>query len=998
MENGEAYQRDLAAGWGPDGYNPAFAQTADSDGDGLPDWWERLYDLDPLDPTGDNGAGGDPDLDGLSNYAEYLISEVYQFRISSPRKFKTSPGQKFSDYFEREIYLNGVWTESRVPYGFIFSDHDFVEDWWEDLYAPLYANRFVYDPHVDYNFNGWSNWATVRYNLAKAPIRADVLATVGVSGIYNEIPIPTIKLNLTYGGLLANGPQMAGTVVVHGFADPEMKGQPDAVWNLPLGGGAAQVVTMDMGPFEASNVSSMYLSPGHIVPGTFRFTYTDKWRPALTIGNGFDRNGIIYENWTTGWDDPIGTINYDTGEVSFDLAPGQNGVFNLAGGTLWVKNSTVEITYSYRLPNTFPQTLYLGRANVGFLREGQNYFLSYLIPGTGAGGGGAAAVAPAWVPGAPLGVAAPFDTDVGWDVNTVNIELADYKPGYLRMTLDGTRTEDAIFGDWAGGGGQPSGGGGQQGGAGVRVRVVRISYAGADYDQKVVLDKVITGRDYIHEGDMFNSAGGFGLDWGLGTENWAVYGVYLGNAETNITNNNIQVAIFTNSFTTSRAQAVLKEPMAGGYVYSARPTFRWSMPDEYTAFAIELRKSSSSGQVVYPTTVHQAPPRDPVTGDYVWEAPFYMGGTTNIVNNGIYYWRIQPLNAKFNTPSGTWTGQAFRWDVNQPLQSSGYGQINATVKYFGPVPASSLVNKVYLEAFDNRGFTGDPAARYMLTAGVLSQVTSLGSTATNAYLRGLAPGTYYLRAFIDSNGNGVRDIWESWGYANYYGEKAEMYNVRPVEVSFSTHIPSVTVIIEDCDVDQDWFPDAWEYHQNSGTYPNFLSNMGPQDGWKFGDAEINPLLNTAGTWTGWDVYNLLPKFASGDFLGMMAGLEPADDGFTGAQKQALGLMVSDVLGLRFTQGPRVDPDTAQVTWEMSIEKDKTTQAMAFSALAPVVKAYVYQVRYSPVLDADDAQWVTVATGEFTLEEGVEAKTDTVSLLAPEIDPTRGFFKVKVFKK
>jgi hypothetical protein len=43
----------------------------DADGDGLHDRWEVDYDLDPDDPTGDNGAEGDPDADGLFNLDEY---------------------------------------------------------------------------------------------------------------------------------------------------------------------------------------------------------------------------------------------------------------------------------------------------------------------------------------------------------------------------------------------------------------------------------------------------------------------------------------------------------------------------------------------------------------------------------------------------------------------------------------------------------------------------------------------------------------------------------------------------------------------------------------------------------------------------------------------------------------------------------------------------------------------------------------------------------------
>ena len=53
---------ELAAGTNP--------RNADTDGDGLPDGWEVEHGLDPLDDTGDHGADGDPDGDGLTNSEE----------------------------------------------------------------------------------------------------------------------------------------------------------------------------------------------------------------------------------------------------------------------------------------------------------------------------------------------------------------------------------------------------------------------------------------------------------------------------------------------------------------------------------------------------------------------------------------------------------------------------------------------------------------------------------------------------------------------------------------------------------------------------------------------------------------------------------------------------------------------------------------------------------------------------------------------------------------
>ena len=43
----------------------------DTDEDGLPFDWEAQFKLNPDDATGDHGAAGDPDGDGVSNLDEY---------------------------------------------------------------------------------------------------------------------------------------------------------------------------------------------------------------------------------------------------------------------------------------------------------------------------------------------------------------------------------------------------------------------------------------------------------------------------------------------------------------------------------------------------------------------------------------------------------------------------------------------------------------------------------------------------------------------------------------------------------------------------------------------------------------------------------------------------------------------------------------------------------------------------------------------------------------
>lgn len=45
--------------------------AGDTDRDGLPDWWELQFGLDPASAAGDNGPDGDPDHDGRTNLEEY---------------------------------------------------------------------------------------------------------------------------------------------------------------------------------------------------------------------------------------------------------------------------------------------------------------------------------------------------------------------------------------------------------------------------------------------------------------------------------------------------------------------------------------------------------------------------------------------------------------------------------------------------------------------------------------------------------------------------------------------------------------------------------------------------------------------------------------------------------------------------------------------------------------------------------------------------------------
>ncbi len=1017
MTYGERYQRDVALGATPS--NPSGAgglkQTADSDGDGLPDWWEKIYNLNPNLPGGNggrNGAGGDPDRDGLSNLAEYLVSEVYGFHYLNPLQPKTSPQQVVTDYYLKQ---------GALTLGAMFSDHDFMEDSWEDQYDPYFVNRFVYDALLDYDEDGWSNWAESRY--ARNALKSDpsLGMHLDLGGVTTkDFPTPVIETRLSYDGL-----QAAAPIVVHAFSDPEMNGNPDAIFTLaaPAANGAGTAMSKMLGFWGAKKITG-YLSPGSVVPGSILLSFTDVSIDAYKVTGvvAFDvysdptgKTGTIMGTDRSGWEGVIGTINYITGYYEIDLSWFQGVVFYVGTGTVRAQlnpeTSFVTVAYQATQVAGWPKTIYLTDADVGYVREGKNRFFAFLdVNASGT-----------WDAGEPCGVAAPFVTDVNWDVNRIRIELTDYTPNYLRMTLQpGVRSEDIYLGS---GGGQAGGGtGGGTANLETRVRVQRAMVDGAINYNKVVLDKVLRGRTYLHEGD-FLAQGQMALDWGLTDvpttmNRWLVgYNVYVGDGT--ILTNNTHVLTFTNRFDAAQGAAQAVSPINGAYVYSARPTFRWTMPAGYNAFALELRKGSPTGPVVYESGVQQAPPRDTINGQYVWEAPVHAGNRLPsghiLSSNTVYAWRVIPLNPKFvigdvSTISATaWSGwKMFRLDVNAPMQSSGYGEIKAVVKYHGPSVAL-LSGNVKVEVFRNRGFTGVPAARYTLTDTENGYLVTPGTTNINAVVRGLSPsssvGAYYVRAFIDQNGNDVRDAWESWGYANYYGVTDTPFDVKPFAVAFEiTDLTQVaSLVIEDVDTDQDWFPDSWEY-ENALT-EDFLNEFGPSSNWSelTGDTEVNPDLLTGAPFANFSIFSALALGTTDrdgdgidDIAELLLGTDvsagvSATDGYGDADKIALGLAPQDALALSLT-GLQVTVDTTDVAWTLSVNKSAAVNRSLLALVTGVngTGSVRYSLEYTTSLAS--GAWVPVETGDVALDG---TKTILGRIDARVTDPAKGFFRVRL---
>jgi len=783
MTAGEAYRHDLAKGrsidTNPSGDpevsptpNEKLKQIADEDASRTPDWWDDLY--------GVYGAGGttDSDNDGLNNYVEYLVSEIFPFGVVlDPKKPMTD--SKTLDYFRKvgKLYL-----------GEMFTDHDHMEDHWERAQGSAAIDPSVWDAQRDGDEDGWSNFAERR--------------AVDDQSTWVQMGTETNLFTVTF-----------------------------------------DIESNDRSIFDATNTATIAL--------------TEWFNPERGWMNAYDYSGAMPTKirYTLVGQTPImGYGGHPMPKVDLTVYYKGNLLTGGEKATLVVKAYSSD---DMMVPDAIflaevtrgVNRLTLHEPEFGSLKEGRNHFMAYVPLSSNESDGGSSSGGSSsnegedevrdYRSGNPFGVA--MNVEVGWNSARAAIELSETAAETPRIMLWEEADSDVVSdrvrrsnsADYSGMAAPDVESGD------IRVQVVRYRYDNVSVgagNYRTIVDKTFSreARDFLHEGDV--TGGAFDIDWDyladelktkISTCTNVLYVVLMGDAVVTSTSASLPTTLKAHPLLVSRRFEKTHTPPTNAVVNAmsvcrvAQPTFSWRIVGEnrwasafgttYTAFRVVVK--DLDGNEVYNSGYQRMPVAD-ANGEYNWTAPLYVNcpspsGSHRVFHNSSNYtWQVFTYNSKFKYDAVGTVPQTFHMNVTELNESSFSTSVD--VRYAGP--ATNLAGRVRVQAFRKPDFSGVPVAE------------AVADGPATVKLVGLASGTYFLRAYVDTDYDWTLDAWESWGYqserdhASVTGTKAIF---TPVSVTVGPEIKGETpriLYIEDRDTDGDGFPDAWEAEQNGNVF------------------------------------------------------------------------------------------------------------------------------------------------------------------------------------
>lgn len=810
--------------------------SLDSDGDGIPDYYEILMGMDPYSVDGDDGAYGDLDGDGLDNYAEYLAGTA--------ANSADTDGDGVSDYFERD-------TEQSLTYGDMYDDGDGMPSAWE-LENGLDADKF--DAHEDKDADGWTN------------LEEYIAGTKANDSL--SFPRPDVTFTMHYNDDVVAIPAIA----IHSFSEKhageDMGGSYDGLWtDLP------NVLSV-----HATIDESHYARLPHsmIQPDSVSLTYV---APTVTAEDGTTTGG----GPVTVTDTPINENQGQFEGTQFYIDYVNGFIIDYSvDGMLVGQTVLLDYTYTYSFPFTkddIMQVLTEGR----HLRSGYNRFFGFIdLDGDNE-----------YDAGEPCGLSTQRPTLV--NVNGANVEIAmtDDLWGFPRIswgTEIGSSTVDTET---------DAEGEAVEAETTVETAdtpevteydVVIINPTGSSNTITIRAP-----RTWLHEGDIIN-AGLKGIPFGSSTEPYVEYQVWAG--DVNVKNGSISWDLGANSrrdmaivapveeingalvefkwqmdHRTQGVKIVIKNsagttvyndiillPVRHGSIedvdmyYSAYPQLEngkggyFSLPDDTYTYTITeyingtgIKLQSVSGEftmnnagtprmnysiggnITYYGKVHNEG-----TSSLIWTADgatLVATGSVGAIEPGTISFSVKDANGEvIDTIRDTSADGVLKGDANT---NTGFGKIYYETGDF----------EIRWSIAPDAGTTLNMYKKNLAAAPIIIEAYSIPETSTFANgiggtlnartkttvkgpytLEGLTNGTYVVRAFIDSNDNGYCDAWESEGFASLdapqFGPivyEAIEPIVLPNTVNGSADAKNANIVIFDKDTDNDILPDAWEY-------------------------------------------------------------------------------------------------------------------------------------------------------------------------------------------
>jgi len=759
------------------------ALDKDSDGDGMPDWWELANGFNPYVGTGADGGAADADGDGLSNFAEYLAG-------TNPHMADTD-GDGFNDYDSRQ-------GPGYRTYGELFDDGDGIPDAWEVLYkGPCLTtgkrglDPAYYDANLDPDEDGWDNFS--EYMAGTDPLDC------------YDFPDPLIAIRVRYHGRWGNS-------------------LPEAITTTADTSGGSSLALVGVSELQASYYPPIThlvgsLQNGNVQPGTVEFQF-GQLAPVIVYSNGVP----VSTNWvsqtsvlkvnddmyghlsgTLDGDTITGIIDYSSGGWAFDVpTPGFSGSGQIVAGYKYWRGGQIKLQFyktaamdgwpsaTLSMDSEYQETRVF---DTGHLVQGNNYVFGYLDLNQDN----------KWEPDSePAGIGQFQPLNIGWGaINNVEIGLTDTMPGYPRFSWPMIPNVDKYVITNAG----PSG----------------------------FIKTINAPRNYWHEGDWLS----------VGT-----YGANTGTVVMLISTNTWPAGYFTNIAIVVPSLALvspgISTPYDTGYVY-ARNEIEFLRDTNATGYRFQIGLASNGTPVI--TTTNIVPYMD-LNGISKITLPIYAGDSyvpaggnyaSSVWTNGRYWARVQTFTPNVSSSWSPWS--AFNFNLQTP-SVGGKSLVNGDVYYFGKVSRGYGVGQsncltIIVQAFESSGFSGLPDGQVQISYQCHTNVPSPNKGVYS--LMGLGTKPYYVRAFIDLNGNRTLDPFEPVGYAF---ESVSQGGYVPMKVDLSGEGSSsksnVRIVIRDRDTDGDHLPDGWEW-MYFGTLAKGANDIGVNGLTLLRNYEIEPL-------------------------------------------------------------------------------------------------------------------------------------------------------------